>query len=99
MNKIVPILSKLRERAKPKRCNGTEMDYDDYGCSICGAKYHCGGCGGGTGMYGHYVRAYDDEGLNVLYEGHWCELASQAELDGLEKLATFLEELNGDSNE
>ena len=69
MNKLT--IDDLKARTKPNRCPGsnpnTYSEWDSYGCHICGARYHCSSCGGGTGMYAHWIKI---EG----FEGMWCDL-------------------------
>ncbi len=57
-----------------KRCSNYDwhipVQGTDYGCKICGARYHCANCGGGCGMMAHYdkdgfycIGVADDEKL------------------------------------
>lgn len=37
-------------------CPGALEDaWTDYGCKYCGSRYHCGQCGRGSSMMGHYA--------------------------------------------
>jgi hypothetical protein len=69
----------LKKRKKPEPCPGEfgKMEEPHWGhCDVCGGGYHCGKCKGGpTGSYGHWLTVWEDGTTNILFQGHWCQIA------------------------